>query len=255
MTYPYILISGVLTTPTIWNLVKPLLPVAPYCFAPSHKKTIKEQAVELHEYLLKMGIHECHLVGHSMGGAIALEYTLLYPERVKNLTLCNTFSKLNNKERFLARLNLLLSLIHFPKEWMLRQTMNLLFSQKATIYVKELYKKMTHQVSSQAFQGQLKACIAFDREKDLKNIEVPTQVIVTKVDRLLSPTHSYKISEGIPHASLTILPTEGHIPLLEQPQLFIKALISSPMTSKEIPPKMRSMAFPPLSKGSPPSLS
>ncbi|MBP9842199.1 MAG: alpha/beta hydrolase [Simkaniaceae bacterium] len=225
MTYPYVLISGLLTTPSIWNLAAPLLPSTPLYYAPLGKNTIQEEALALHRYLLKLGITECHLIGHSMGGTIALEYTLLHKERVKSLSLCSTFSHLLYKERSLARLNLIASLIHIPKLTMIKATLPLLFSPKASPYAKQLYIHMAKEIPSAVFQRQLRACLAFNREKDLPLISVPTKIIFNETDRLLSPMHSQKLCKGIPHAHTTVLSNGGHIPQLESPQHFVKAIL------------------------------
>lgn len=222
---PYLFISGLLTTPTIWSLTKPLFPHALLFFAPLDKQTIQEQALELHAYLLKHGISKCHLIGHSMGGAIALEYTLTHKERVKSLTLCNSFAKLEKKERWLIYLNLVGVLLHIPRKWIIKGSLPLLFSKKASSYIKQLYETMTAQVPKNYFKTQLRACLSFDREKNLAEVKVPTYIIMSHKDQLLSGKHSQTLSQGIPGATLIQLPSEGHTPQLEAPQAFVKEIL------------------------------
>lgn len=235
MEPPYLLVSGLLTTPAIWSLVKPLFPKTPLFFAPLEKSTIKEQALELHEYLLKHGITSCHLIGHSMGGAIALEYTLLHKERVKSLTLCNSFAKLGKKERWLVYLNLGGVLLHIPRKWMVKGSLPLLFSKKASSYIKQLYVNMSEHVPKHYLKGQLLACLSFNREKELKEIKVPTYILVSQNDSLLSTTHSHILSQGIPEAQLITLSSEGHIPELEAPQEFVKEILRPKGSLSQVP--------------------
>jgi len=54
---------------------------------PGHGYTTKDLAEDLHGTLEQTGVKKVHLVGHSLGGAIALHYAVLHPERVSSLAL------------------------------------------------------------------------------------------------------------------------------------------------------------------------
>jgi len=47
-------------------------------------------ADDLHALLDQLGIDQVHLVGHSFGGVVALEYALRAPERVRSLTIADS---------------------------------------------------------------------------------------------------------------------------------------------------------------------
>jgi pimeloyl-ACP methyl ester carboxylesterase len=55
------------------------------------------------------GIDRFHLVGHSMGGMVALEYVLARPERVRSLALCSVSAHSGNRAAAFARAMALLS--------------------------------------------------------------------------------------------------------------------------------------------------
>ena len=52
--------------------------------------TTDDMAADLHGLLDRLEIRRVHLVGHSYGGAVALHYTVLHPERVTSLTLADS---------------------------------------------------------------------------------------------------------------------------------------------------------------------
>jgi pimeloyl-ACP methyl ester carboxylesterase len=52
--------------------------------------TTADMAADLYELLEHLQVSRAHLVGHSYGGAVALHYTVLHPERVASLTLADT---------------------------------------------------------------------------------------------------------------------------------------------------------------------
>jgi pimeloyl-ACP methyl ester carboxylesterase len=56
---------------------------------PSTGYTTADMAGDLHALIDHLNIERAHLVGHSYGGAVALHYTVLYPERVHSLTLAD----------------------------------------------------------------------------------------------------------------------------------------------------------------------
>lgn len=56
---------------------------------PSSGYTTLDMATDLHGLLDHLELERVHLVGHSYGGAVALHYSVLHPERVASLTLAD----------------------------------------------------------------------------------------------------------------------------------------------------------------------
>lgn len=54
---------------------------------PPQGYTTKEMVEDLHGLLEQTRVEKAHLVGHSLGGAVALHYAVLHPRRVLSLTL------------------------------------------------------------------------------------------------------------------------------------------------------------------------
>jgi pimeloyl-ACP methyl ester carboxylesterase len=54
---------------------------------PARGYTSADMAADLEGLLNLLGISRVHLVGHSFGGAVALHYAVVHPERVRSLTL------------------------------------------------------------------------------------------------------------------------------------------------------------------------
>lgn len=51
---------------------------------------IERLAADVHAFMDAVGVHRCQLVGHSMGGAVALQFTLTLPARVERLVIANS---------------------------------------------------------------------------------------------------------------------------------------------------------------------
>jgi pimeloyl-ACP methyl ester carboxylesterase len=97
-----VLIHGLATNLAFWYFrVVPLL-VRDFCLTmfdlrghgqsdtPASGYTTADMATDLHALLEHLDIRRAHLVGHSYGGAVALHYTVLHPERIASLTLADT---------------------------------------------------------------------------------------------------------------------------------------------------------------------
>jgi branched-chain amino acid transport system permease protein len=63
--------------------------------APDH--TIAQYAADLHEFVEALGLDSFHLVGHSLGGGVAMLYALEHQERLKSLLLVDPLAPFGTK--------------------------------------------------------------------------------------------------------------------------------------------------------------
>ncbi|EIA09215.1 alpha/beta hydrolase [Flavobacterium frigoris PS1] len=61
--------------------------------------TMEDNADAVHAVLAELRIRKAILVGHSMGGYVALAFAELYPENIKGLVLLNSTAKADSDER------------------------------------------------------------------------------------------------------------------------------------------------------------
>lgn len=65
--------------------------------------TMEDQADMVHALLSDLRIRKATLIGHSMGGYVALAFAELYPDQVKSLVLVNASSRADSDERKINR--------------------------------------------------------------------------------------------------------------------------------------------------------
>jgi 3-oxoadipate enol-lactonase len=65
-----------------------------------------------------------------------------------------------------------------------------------------------------------------DSFASLKQISVPTLVVVGDEDTLTPPAEAQKMVDALPQSELVILPSTGHLANLEQPEAFNRAFHS-----------------------------
>ena len=189
-----------------------------------------------------------HLVGASLGGAIAQELTLRRPERVRSLALIATFTALDESMRASARegagvatgragvdLKVVVQSMSsgdasLDPRALLKFLMPLVFSRDFLERERETLKAMlertlSYGVEPRGFAGQLAAALAHDTRERLGAIRAPTLVVTGDRDKLVPPAQSRAIAERIPGARLVEIEGGTHgLPLERAAEL--NALLS-----------------------------
>jgi 3-oxoadipate enol-lactonase len=166
-----------------------------------------------------------HLVGMSMGGAIAQEMALLAPERLRTLTLVVTFAGGGNWAAERARLwSEIRGLIEHEThlDWLLLFGMSEQFydSPERIEYSKQLMRANPHPQSTEAFQRQVEASGRHEARDRLGQISVPTHVIGAEHDTLVPVWKSKEIADLIPNADYSVMPGAPHALNMERAQEF-----------------------------------
>jgi 2-hydroxy-6-oxonona-2,4-dienedioate hydrolase len=172
----------------------------------------------LTEFLQKLteelGLKKFHLLGNSMGGHIALLYTLGHPEQVESLILSGSSGLFENGMGY-----------SFPKrkeyEYIKAKT-ELTFYNPATAS-KELVDEIYEIVNSRKALHVLslaKSTIRNNLERELHKIKAPCCLVWGKQDVVTPPQVAKDFKRLIPHARLYWIDECGHVPMLETPDRF-----------------------------------
>lgn len=168
------------------------------------------------------------LVGHSMGGFIALETYARYPDRVKALALCFTSPAFGGpggdfQRRFvearLAPLDAGKSMAQMARA--LTPTMRGARSLPGAL---EHAERIMSGVSEQTYRNAVRLLTTFDRRALLPRIGVPTLVLAGSDDRVAPPSVMERMAKKIPAAEYHLLQGCGHLGPIEQPEAFNDAL-------------------------------
>lgn len=163
------------------------------------------------------GIRCTRVAGISMGGAIAQELALNYPDRVHSLALISTWPKFNTYTKTvyenLKKLRLsvgpadflqLLQLWIFAPPYYEQGMEDLRAAQQQALSNEDPQ-------SRQGFEGQLDACINHDTVERLKLINVPTLISVGEMDVFTPLAYSILIHQEIAGSELVTFPHGGHV--------------------------------------------
>ncbi|HKS60011.1 MAG TPA: alpha/beta hydrolase [Thermoplasmata archaeon] len=168
------------------------------------------------------------VVGHSFGGYIALEMFRAHPERFAALVLTNTRSDPDTPEAKEKRLRLVRSLEDPAQGLDIEATARALLSPatwEAAGPVARHVLNVVRRAKTPALLGALKAIASRpDLTPLLATISVPVLVIWGEEDQLIPPAQSQKMMAHLRGAQHMGIPGAGHLPCLEAPSAFGKAL-------------------------------
>jgi len=173
-------------------------------------------------------IDRAHIVGVSMGGMIAQDLGLDFPERVKTLTLAMTTGELFGKGLSKPSAYFISSVIKIMAQSrgkMNRQTAPIINVAFANVLHRDRVEDETRALAQNTlyefdqrggwtFTGAAQHTEAMKlrggRWKELSNLEIPTLIVHGDRDPIFGPDHAERLAENIPNSQLTIIGRLGH---------------------------------------------
>jgi pimeloyl-ACP methyl ester carboxylesterase len=182
--------------------------------------TIRELALDALAVLDHAGVASSHLVGHSMGGAVALEMALAEPQRVASLVLVNSWAKTDVYSGSVFRLmSLLRSRLTDDREFL--QANTFVVNSAAPLQfmsIEDVAQSILNYGGLQtpaALQRNLAAAGNFDVLDRLPVIQSPALVIWGDEDKVFPAWHARELAQSIPQARELRLEGVGHMAVFQ----------------------------------------
>ena len=186
--------------------------------------TIRDMATDTAGLLEALDLPAAHIVGHSLGGAIAQELVLSAPDYVRTLTLVATWAQNDAYARGVLNtwkhLRTGLERHDFLEAFLLFALGHTFLNAVGTEQLIGMFSAIENPQSAEAFCRQVDANLIHDTTDRLNKIGIPVLVIGGEEDNIFKGPHHQMLAEGIPGARQVILPAVGHTPLLENAELF-----------------------------------
>ncbi len=191
---------------------------------PGHGEAQGRVAQEIKDYTLwikgaldELEVSSPFVIGHSMGGAIAMELAIRFPALPKGLVLASTGARLRTLPAILDGIQKA-----FPET--VRMICENAFSQEASVEMKQAAVAELMKNSPDVLYGDFSACDRFDVMEQVQTINNPTLVICGDQDVLTPIKYSRFLADKIAGARLEVIKGAGHRVMLEQPVEFNKRL-------------------------------
>jgi len=194
--------------------------------APLRPTSMPELAADAVGLLDELGIASAHVYGVSMGGMIAQEVALRFPERVRGLVLgCTSPGGPRAVRPTVRELRVVAAAAAGAPRSPVDSTLAaVLFSERfrrdepeRAHFLLEHFRR--HLPAAQGVAAQLLASVFHDTVSRLDQVQAPTLVLHGERDVMAPLGNARMLAERIPNAELAIVPGAGHAYALERPDV------------------------------------
>jgi pimeloyl-ACP methyl ester carboxylesterase len=164
----------------------------------------------------ELGIEAAHVAGLSMGGIVAQELALRFPNRVRGLILMSTSTRgltapADPRKVATATARIVRGSLQRRRLWLGPAVFSPGFLEREPDRADALLESVTnHPAAPWGIAGQLCATGFHDRALDLHHIRAHTLVLHGERDILVPVSNAHRLAEGIPDADLHVFPGVGH---------------------------------------------
>lgn len=162
-----------------------------------------------------LGIDHLHIVGNSLGGHIALLFTLNDPEKVLSLTLVGSSGLFENGmgDSYPRRKD-----YEYIKRKAEITFLNPCHATKEL--VDEIFATVNNKTKTLQILSLAKSTIKYNLREEIKAINCPTNIIWGKQDIVTPPEVAEEFHRLIPNSTLYWIDQCGHVPMIETPDIF-----------------------------------
>jgi pimeloyl-ACP methyl ester carboxylesterase len=234
-----VLLHGLGTDSTSWGFqvpallskgVRPIILDIPGFGKSSHTKgnwSIRGVAAEITHMLESELPAPVQLVGISMGGAIAIQIALDFPDCIERLVLVNTFAAL--RPRRLKDLSYLV--IRFVRANLLgiqaqaEMVATRIFPEPDQEPLRKILIESILQSDPAVYRAAMRSLGMFDVKKRLAEIRIPTLVVTGALDNTVPPVVQAELAAKIPGSKQVFIPGGRHAVIADHPELFNQVLL------------------------------
>ena len=185
--------------------------------------SVAAAAQDLKSLLDHLGVTQCHLVGLSMGGPIALSFNMKWPRMVRSLVLADSFAKPaeGSADRLAATREAIayISMQEFGTQYAAERLM-----PATPLSMQDALAAAIAKMSPKAYLQTMQSVLLGDFTAALAEIKAPTLVLIGENDNVTPRSASDHLVQNIAGAALEIIPQAGHLSNLDNPAAFNAAI-------------------------------
>jgi proline iminopeptidase len=196
-----------------------------------HTLTMENFTADAEALRRHLGFEKMAVIGHSVGGFIALEYALRYPTSVSHLVLADTVAVVDYGEEIVANAQRKTNDPEVLQEFLdPNADDDTAFTYHMRTIAPLYFHRYDEKLADELILNKLLSASAYERNGDLVSeynvlprlgeIKAPTLIIVGDDDFLTPPSQAQRMHKGIPNSEFVVLPQSGHFSHVERPELF-----------------------------------
>lgn len=236
---PVVLLHGFPLNGAMWNELVPALAdryhvIVPdlrghgQSAAPAGVYAMADHAADVLALLDTLNIERAAIVGLSMGGYVSLQLLTGAPERLSAAVLADTMGRADTDERKQARAAQAEIIRTEGLAAFAEQVLPRMFAPSVPQDRPALVERFRQTILSQRPEAVVSALLGLAARPDmitaLRQVHVPTLVLVGAEDLATTPEHAHELACVIPDATLVSLPGAGHMSNWEDPEGFNTAV-------------------------------
>ncbi|TDE12733.1 alpha/beta fold hydrolase [Dyadobacter psychrotolerans] len=221
-----VLLHGHGADDTIWDNLDAALNeyftiVRPNISLYTSSQSVEEYAEEVHRFLTNANINKFTLIGHSMGGYIALAFAEKYPEMLEGFGLFHSTAYADDEAKKQQREQTIELLKNHGTEAVVKNTAGNLFGERFKELHPELLQKHIERYGKLPAQALISGIVAMknrpDRTSVLADMPFPVLFIIGMQDKLIPFESCISLSEYPKQSYPFILAEAGHMGMIERP--------------------------------------
>jgi pimeloyl-ACP methyl ester carboxylesterase len=197
------------------DVCRPIALALPIFDRALERASIEALAAHVAGFLDALGIPQAVVGGNSLGGHVALEMALRYPDRVSGLALTGSSGLF---ERGYTR-----GVPHRPTREYVRARMQEVVFDPALVtdaWVEAVRAVVTERATALRVVRFAQAAKRHSLEDRLSEVRAPALLVWGRDDRITPPEVAHRFARLLPDVELHVLPACGHAPMLERPEAF-----------------------------------
>ncbi|MGI9060483.1 MAG: alpha/beta fold hydrolase [Ktedonobacteraceae bacterium] len=227
---PLVLVHGFISTHLWWQPALERLPENVKAYAIDLRASGKSEHIEtghtladyaddLHQFVEQLGLQQFTLVGHSMGGGVAMQYALNHQDRLKALVLVDPLAAFGT--RISPEITAWINAQQGNTEGIRQIIIGAFATVPTEVYLGQLVEDGVCW-SKPIYLGTMEEMARFNISDRLAEITVPTLVTWGDKDTVIPFAAIADIFTNIPHCSLEVWHGVGHSGPIEIPERFIE---------------------------------
>ncbi|MBP6812677.1 MAG: alpha/beta hydrolase [Saprospiraceae bacterium] len=196
----------------VYNVIVPLLPIFEL---PIRKLSVTGLVDHVAEFVNYKGYEHIHVLGNSLGGHIALLYTLAYPEKVRSVILTGSSGLFESAMGS-----------SFPKrgdyEFIKKKTQSTFYDPNVAskALIDEVFDTVNDRNKAIRIIATAKSAVRHNLGDKLHQIKAPALLVWGKQDQITPPFVGEQFHELIANSKLVFLDQCGHAPMMEHEDVF-----------------------------------